>query len=55
MGSLIARAGHFVKQPTGYRAFIPALLPPDPLIGAVGVSGGDGEQDQTVAEAAAAL
>jgi Fic family protein len=26
------RAGHFVKQPQGYRAFIPAPLPPDPPI-----------------------
>jgi len=26
------RAGRYVKQPTGYRAFIPAVLPPDPPI-----------------------
>jgi Fic family protein len=26
----ISRAGRFVKQPTGYRAFVPADLPPDP-------------------------
>jgi Fic family protein len=26
------RAGRFVQQPTGYRAFIPAPLPPDPPI-----------------------
>ena len=26
------RAGHYVKQATGYAAFIPALLPPDPTI-----------------------
>jgi Fic family protein len=25
-----ARAGRYVRQPTGYRAFIPAPLPPDP-------------------------
>ncbi len=27
-----ARAGRYVKQPTGYAAFIPASLPPDPPI-----------------------
>lgn len=27
-----SRAGRFVKQPTGYRAFIPANLPPDPPV-----------------------
>jgi len=26
------RAGHYVRQPPGYRAFIPAPLPPDPAI-----------------------
>ena len=26
------RAGRYVKQPTGYRAFIPAPLPPDPPV-----------------------
>ena len=26
------RAGRFVKQPTGYTAFIPAVLPPDPPV-----------------------
>jgi Fic family protein len=26
------RAGRFIQQPTGYRAFIPAALPPDPPI-----------------------
>lgn len=26
------RAGRYVQQPTGYRAFIPAALPPDPPI-----------------------
>lgn len=30
--SLRARAGRYVRQPTGYRAFIPAPLPPDPPI-----------------------
>lgn len=28
--SLTGRAGKFVRQPTGYRAFIPAPLPPNP-------------------------
>lgn len=32
MASAIPRAGRFVKQPQGYRAFIPAPLPPDPPI-----------------------
>jgi Fic/DOC family N-terminal len=27
-----ARAGRYVKQPTGYRAFLPAPLPPDPPV-----------------------
>ncbi len=27
-----ARSGHYVTQPTGYRAFIPAHLPPNPAI-----------------------
>lgn len=26
------RAGHFVNQPTGYRAFVPAPLPPVPAL-----------------------
>jgi Fic family protein len=26
------RAGHFITQPSGYRAFVPAPLPPDPPI-----------------------
>lgn len=26
------RAGRYVKQPTGYRAYIPADLPPDPPV-----------------------
>ena len=29
---LITRAGRFVKQPAGYRAFIPAPLPPEPPV-----------------------
>lgn len=28
----ITRVGHYVKQPTGYTAFVPAPLPPDPAI-----------------------
>lgn len=27
-----ARAGRYIRQPTGYRAFIPAPLPPDPPV-----------------------
>lgn len=30
MATLVTRAGQFVKQPAGYRAFIPSPLPPDP-------------------------
>jgi Fic family protein len=30
--SLTTRAGRYVSQPTGYRAFIPAPLPPDPQV-----------------------
>ena len=30
MTALVTRAGRFIKQPTGYRAFIPAPLPPNP-------------------------
>jgi cell filamentation protein, protein adenylyltransferase len=29
---LILRAGNYVKQLSGYRAFIPAPLPPDPPV-----------------------
>ena len=32
MPSLVTRAGRYVKQSTGYRAFIPAPLPPEPPI-----------------------
>ena len=32
MSSLIPRGGRYVKQLTGYRAFVPAPLPPDPPI-----------------------
>ena len=30
--TISTRAGRYVAQPTGYSAFIPALLPPEPLI-----------------------
>ncbi len=30
------RAGSYVRQPTGYRAFIPASLPPDPSVRVLG-------------------
>lgn len=30
------RAGRYIRQPTGYRAFIPAPLPPDPPIAVAG-------------------
>jgi Fic family protein len=29
---LLTRAGRYVKQPTGYRAFMPATLPPQPAV-----------------------
>jgi len=32
MGPFITRAGRYIKQPTGYRAFIPAPLPPEPPV-----------------------
>lgn len=32
MDDVIKRSGRYVKQPTGYRAFIPAPIPPDPPI-----------------------
>ena len=32
MTPLVTRAGRFVKQPAGYRAFIPAPLPPTPPV-----------------------
>jgi Fic family protein len=31
------RAGRYLRQPTGYRAFIPAPLPPDPSLDLGGV------------------
>lgn len=31
-GSMARRAGRYVSQPAGYRAFIPAPLPPDPPV-----------------------
>lgn len=30
------RAGRYVRQPTGYRAFMPAPLPPDPPVALTG-------------------
>ena len=27
-----SRAGRYVRQPTGYRAFLPIVLPPDPPV-----------------------
>jgi hypothetical protein len=27
-----SRAGRYVRQPTGYRAFLPNVLPPDPPV-----------------------
>jgi hypothetical protein len=30
--SMRNRAGNYLQQPTGYRAFVPAPLPPDPAI-----------------------
>ncbi|MDQ3701968.1 MAG: Fic family protein [Chloroflexota bacterium] len=30
--ALVGRAGRYVAQPNGYRAFVPADLPPDPLV-----------------------
>lgn len=32
MGEVSGRAGRYVQQSTGYRAFIPARLPPDPSV-----------------------
>ncbi len=32
MASTITRAGRFIRQPAGYRAFVPVPLPPDPSI-----------------------
>jgi Fic family protein len=32
VATAISRAGRYVRQPTGYRAFIPAPLPPDPPV-----------------------
>ena len=33
---MAARAGRYIRQPTGYRAFIPAPLPPDPPLDLTG-------------------
>ena len=30
------RAGRYIRQPTGYRAFMPAPLPPDPPVELIG-------------------
>lgn len=32
MAPLVSRGGRYVKQPAGYRAFVPAPLPPDPTL-----------------------
>lgn len=32
MNPIPGRAGRYVRQPTGYRAFVPAPLPPDPTV-----------------------
>ena len=44
-----ARAGRYVRQPTGYRAFLPAQLPPDPPLRL------DGELQGTLSQADLAL
>ncbi len=49
MGAATTRAGSFVKQPAGYAAFIPALLPPDPPVGL------DGRLTRLLSEADQAL
>ncbi len=36
IGKTTTRAGHYFRQPTGYRAFIPAPLPPDPPLDLAG-------------------
>jgi Fic family protein len=46
---MAGRAGRYVTQPTGYRAFIPAPLPPDPPVNL------DGELRDTLSEADYAL
>jgi Fic family protein len=48
-GPVAGRSGHFLRQPTGYRAFIPAPLPPNPPITLRGVL------QQVLAEASMAL
>lgn len=40
MAALIPRAGRYVQQPTGYRALIPAPLPPDPPVMIDGATAG---------------
>ena len=34
--AIARRAGTYERQPTGYKAFIPASLPPDPPIAVTG-------------------
>lgn len=43
------RAGHYVRQPSGYRAFMPAPLPPEPTVRL------DGEIQQSLSQADRAL
>jgi Fic family protein len=49
MANLVSRAGRFEQQLTGYRAFIPAPLPPDPPISR------DAEMDTLLSQADQAL
>jgi len=37
MEASISRAGRYIRQPSGYRAFIPAPLPPDPPVAMAGL------------------
>ncbi len=37
MEQSISRAGRYIRQPAGYRAFIPAPLPPDPPVTMAGL------------------
>ncbi len=32
VGEAPTQAGHYITQPTGYRAFMPAPLPPQPAL-----------------------
>ena len=49
MANLVSRAGRFEQQLSGYRAFIPAPLPPDPPIAR------DAEMDTLLSQADLAL